>query len=332
MTAHRYTGKYCFQAGVAPWPFALAIHGGGFKSGDPGLPFNVCAQDLVNAGYFVACPEYRLAPPGQLVGQTSDGRFPDQTNDVMLAVAKAKADLRCNGEVFAVGGSAGASHSAWLAGKHLVNAAVLMSPAMQFNDPVSLKNSNFNHDVNNYAPNNLSAASPLGMLTTNDSPIFVAAYQQDSMPAPQYNLTVADLVRLGAPHNSLLLAGQGHSFDMWPTIKDQAIAFLNAHRGHHESNAYTYAQPKWDGHGNTTVGYANTESSDSDFLLARLNPRGSLDPTFGVRGRVRTSFGDLNGGANGAALQSDGKIVAVGFQATFSNQWTNFALARYLGQ
>src|SRR5882724_9693555 len=81
-----------------------------------------------------------------------------------------------------------------------------------------------------------------------------------------------------------------------------------------------------------TVGYANTEDSDSDFLLARLNPRGSLDATFGVGGQVRTSFGDLNGGANGAALQSDGKIVAVGFQATFSNQFSNFALARYLSQ
>jgi uncharacterized delta-60 repeat protein len=80
-----------------------------------------------------------------------------------------------------------------------------------------------------------------------------------------------------------------------------------------------------------TVGYANTEDSDSDFLLARLNARGSLDNTFGVGGEVRTSFGDLNGGANGAALQSDGKIVAVGFQATFSNQFSNFALARYLG-
>src|SRR5262249_38216271 len=29
-----------------------------------------------------------------------------------------------------------------------------------------------------------------------------------------------------------------------------------------------------------TVGYPNTEDSDSDFLLARLNPRGSLDNTF----------------------------------------------------
>ena len=79
-----------------------------------------------------------------------------------------------------------------------------------------------------------------------------------------------------------------------------------------------------------TVGGSNGESSDDDFLLARLNPRGSVDATFGVGGRVRTSFGDLNGGANGAAFQADGKIVAVGFQANFNSQRANFALARYL--
>ncbi len=79
-----------------------------------------------------------------------------------------------------------------------------------------------------------------------------------------------------------------------------------------------------------TVGYANTESSDSDFLLARLTSDGSLDPTFGAAGKVRTSFGDLNGGANGAVFQPDGKIVAVGFQATGLELFADFALARYL--
>jgi uncharacterized delta-60 repeat protein len=79
------------------------------------------------------------------------------------------------------------------------------------------------------------------------------------------------------------------------------------------------------------VGYANTESSDSDFLLARVNPNGQLDATFGGDGRVRTSFGNLNGGANGAALQPDGKVVAVGFQATNTSRFAEFALARYLG-
>lgn len=80
-----------------------------------------------------------------------------------------------------------------------------------------------------------------------------------------------------------------------------------------------------------TAGYPNTESSDSDFLLARSNSNGSLDTTFGVGGKVRTSFGDLNGGAYGAVLQPDGKIVAVGFNATATNKFSEFALARYLG-
>jgi uncharacterized delta-60 repeat protein len=78
------------------------------------------------------------------------------------------------------------------------------------------------------------------------------------------------------------------------------------------------------------VGYANTESSDSDFLLARTTPNGQLDATFGAGGKVRTSFGNLNGGANGAVLQSDGKVVAVGFQATNTSRFAEFALARYL--
>jgi uncharacterized delta-60 repeat protein len=80
-----------------------------------------------------------------------------------------------------------------------------------------------------------------------------------------------------------------------------------------------------------TAGYPNTESSDSDFLLARCNPDGSLDPTFGHAGKVRTSFGDLNGGAYGAVLQPDGKIVAAGFNATFTANSVEFALARYEG-
>jgi uncharacterized delta-60 repeat protein len=65
----------------------------------------------------------------------------------------------------------------------------------------------------------------------------------------------------------------------------------------------------------------------NDFSLARYNPDGSLDPSFGDGGLVRTNF--ANGAAesvdhiDGIALQPDGKIVAVGG----SNG--DFALARY---
>ena len=79
------------------------------------------------------------------------------------------------------------------------------------------------------------------------------------------------------------------------------------------------------------VGYPDTESSDSDFLAARLNSNGTLDSSFGVDGEVRTSFGNLNGGANAAVLQPDGKIVAVGFNATPTRRGVDLALARYLG-
>ena len=80
-----------------------------------------------------------------------------------------------------------------------------------------------------------------------------------------------------------------------------------------------------------TVGFSDNESSDSDFLIARLNSNGTLDSTFGTAGEVRTSLGDLNGGANAGLLQSDGKIVAVGFNATPTQKGVDFALTRYLG-
>jgi uncharacterized delta-60 repeat protein len=78
------------------------------------------------------------------------------------------------------------------------------------------------------------------------------------------------------------------------------------------------------------VGFPNTESDDSDFLLARCNPDGSLDPGFGAGGKVRTSLGDLNSAANDAVLQPDGKIVAVGWNPTIKESGVEFALVRYL--
>ncbi|HLQ45158.1 MAG TPA: delta-60 repeat domain-containing protein, partial [Planctomycetaceae bacterium] len=78
------------------------------------------------------------------------------------------------------------------------------------------------------------------------------------------------------------------------------------------------------------VGGSNGESSEDDFLLARCNLNGNLDRTFGIDGKVRTSFGPLNDSAQGAALQADGKIVAVGFTAR-PNSFPDIAVARYLG-
>jgi uncharacterized delta-60 repeat protein len=66
--------------------------------------------------------------------------------------------------------------------------------------------------------------------------------------------------------------------------------------------------------------------SKSGFGIARYNPDGSLDTSFGDGGEVRTDFG-IPADARAMVLQPDGKmIVAGGVQSGFFN---GFALARY---
>ena len=74
--------------------------------------------------------------------------------------------------------------------------------------------------------------------------------------------------------------------------------------------------------------------SGTDFLLARYNPDGSLDTSFGAAGLVTSDVGSGSADeARGVAMQSDGKIVVVGNAVVgrTANNQTNFdfALARY---
>jgi len=73
-----------------------------------------------------------------------------------------------------------------------------------------------------------------------------------------------------------------------------------------------------------------------DFVLARFNADGSLDTGFGVGGKVTTDMGggDRSEEALGVAIQSDGKIVVVGYTAIPTTPPAprlpdTFALARY---
>ncbi len=77
------------------------------------------------------------------------------------------------------------------------------------------------------------------------------------------------------------------------------------------------------------AGYASGGATGDDFALARYDPDGTLDPSFSGDGKRRTSFGG-DDGANGMALQGDGKIVAVG-RGLGLDRTSDFALARYLG-
>jgi uncharacterized delta-60 repeat protein len=76
------------------------------------------------------------------------------------------------------------------------------------------------------------------------------------------------------------------------------------------------------------AGWLFDETANIDFAVARYNPNGSPDLTFGSGGKVRTDFFGRDDIANAVAVQSDGKIVVAG-NARNDALDLLFALARY---
>ncbi len=71
------------------------------------------------------------------------------------------------------------------------------------------------------------------------------------------------------------------------------------------------------------------ESGNTNFAIVRYSTDGSLDTTFGADGKVTTDMGGGEGGAQGIAIQSDGKIVATGVSTNVDG---GFATVRYQGK
>ena len=227
--------------GTGPWPVVLIIHGGHFKGGTPtSSPGSIdCGYDLAAAGYIAFSVEYRLAPDGSIEGQVSDGRFPDQTDDVRLAILAARSDPRCNGQVGAVGGSAGGYEVAFAAGRGTpgldrLDVGVSLSGAYDLSD-FSSNDSTFINDCTNYVgvgifdTGALQAASPAYGLDAETTPLFLINSEFDPMPFTQLADMTTALDAAGVTnYQTLTLAGSQHSFSYWATVKDQALVFLAA--------------------------------------------------------------------------------------------------------
>jgi len=71
-------------------------------------------------------------------------------------------------------------------------------------------------------------------------------------------------------------------------------------------------------------GYIHNRKRGGLLAVARYLPNGRLDDSFGTHGKLTTSFPHSAGGANGVALDSKDRIVAVGVGGT-----SDFAVARY---
>jgi uncharacterized delta-60 repeat protein len=105
----------------------------------------------------------------------------------------------------------------------------------------------------------------------------------------------------------------------------------------------TYFSPNYSTY-HTDVGNATVVQSDAkilvtgkslgaggnfDFALARLNPNGTFDSSFGSSGKTSLDFAGFNDEAFAIAMQSDGKILLGGSAGTANSYSDNFALARY---
>jgi uncharacterized delta-60 repeat protein len=74
------------------------------------------------------------------------------------------------------------------------------------------------------------------------------------------------------------------------------------------------------------AGGSKASGTTHDFALARYTTTGTLDRSFGTRGKVQTDFGSPSGAA-GVAIEPDGKIVVAGYKRRGARE--DFALARY---
>jgi uncharacterized delta-60 repeat protein/uncharacterized repeat protein (TIGR01451 family) len=93
--------------------------------------------------------------------------------------------------------------------------------------------------------------------------------------------------------------------------------------GHDAANAITPDQRSRI----VAAGSASTADRGTDFAVARYNPNGTLDSTFGQGGKATTDFFGGNDGARGVAVQLDGKIILSGFATNGTERL--FTLARF---
>ena len=236
-------------------PAVIVLHPGGFKTGTAGPDF--ISEDLAAAGFLALSTEYRLAPPHTdmneashgLVAQDSvipvdDGHYPVQNADVQMAIRAARADARCNGSVYGVGGSAGASHVLYamatgVPGDDQFDLGVSLSAPAKFDDVAWLQEPCVANEacpqpaVENYLgiPSGsalsylpeLAAASPATYITSSLPPLFFLYSDHDASALETYQRT--DLT------NALQIAGVTETTAATPEIGKYKQLFVATAQG-----------------------------------------------------------------------------------------------------
>ncbi|MGH8091937.1 MAG: alpha/beta hydrolase family protein [Chthoniobacterales bacterium] len=256
----------------------MILHEGGFHTGSIfRLQLDTVAGALRDHGYYVLIATYRLAPCDVITGQTchdestqagkDSGRPTQQVNDIKSLVRAARADGKCNGFLGIVGGSAGATHAAWVAidqTESLVwpvwnstlrpDCVVCLSGAYDFGDetdPGYETITGFEENIENYTdtcdPRIENLYAPVTLLAgqpTDIKPMLLVNSMEDLMPFSQIGDMVCALERRGVSstlYQTLSIPGSDHAFDFWYdwdggivvppnptlTVATHAVAFLD---------------------------------------------------------------------------------------------------------
>lgn len=155
-------------------------------------------------------------------------------------------------------------------------------------------------------------AEVASMILQNNSKILVAG-NANYFSYSNYDIALARYETDGSLDNSFSENGKLHDF------YDAGASIVNDIAVQNDGKILT---------GGYTFKIYDEDFEHSLFALARYEPDGSLDSSFGVNGIVNTQFG-VNGHINSMVIQKDGKIVAAGTSGGFDEDHVDFALARY---
>ncbi len=209
----------------APW--VLSISSGHWVV-ENGVPPDV-VQSLLNAGFASVHVFHHLAPPNKIANQVGNGRYPQQTDDIQMAINAARSNPQCDGRIAVMGGSGGANLSAILQAQGQVFAAILFSPATYLPDLIVSKGAPAQKCLN-YAPTNAKQikASPTTYMKNGvSSPVMSVFYQNDQMPDNQRIDYDNSLNSNGIEHTSIIIPGSGHSWSAHTQVN--WLEFLQAH-------------------------------------------------------------------------------------------------------
>lgn len=212
-----------FVPGVSvprPLPVAVHVHGGGWVSGSRtrGVWFAEIRDALLARGYLVVSVDYRLAP---------EHLWPAQIHDVKCAIRHLRANAStygldperigvwgasAGGQLVGLLGTAGGADGFDVGGEFpgvssRVQAVVAMSPITDFTTPVELFDDYSRVFATWPDPDSpeMVQASPVTHVTTDDSPFFFVAGEDDTLVLPAQSARLDQLLRSAGIQSSLLM-------------------------------------------------------------------------------------------------------------------------------